>query len=418
MTEFARDEFEHALDNWVLTAFARGVRSFPDLIAALPGAYPTDITRSFQRLQASVPTGWQDGSPSAAPQVPDPSGWPVEHPLDFDWRFTAQAVALLLGRCGTGTPLVFLGAPSLAREAARRGRRSGITLIDRNPTIVAAVRQSCPGAKSLCADLVRGVPVKDGTAGVAVADPPWYPEHTAAFLWAASRLTRVGGQVLLSLPPEGTRPGIQAERADVLGSATTFGLRLVGIEPRALAYRMPPFERNALVAAGLSAVPSDWRHGDLATFRVVEKTGQPRPIALIESDDWDEQAVRSVRIKCRKCPADDFRDPTLSSLVAGDMLTSVSRRDPARAAVDVWTSGNRVFRCSGSAVFRTILHGLAHDREPEMAVSTALGRGLSEVELALVRRAAKQAIELVQREEWELAEYGHRRQETDLVETF
>jgi hypothetical protein len=167
----------------------------------------------------------------------------------------------------------------------------------------------------------------------------------------------------------------------------------------------------------LSAVPSDRRHGDLATFRVVEKTGQPRPTALIESDDWDEQAVRSVRIKCRKCPAANFRDPTLSSLVAGDMLTSVSRRDPARAAVDVWTSGNRVFQCPGSVIFRTILHGLAHDLDAERAVSTALGRGLSEVESMLVRRAATQAVELVQREEWELAEYGHRRQEHDLVET-
>jgi hypothetical protein len=417
MTEFARDEFEHALDNWVRAAFAHGVRSFPELVAALPGAYPTDITRSVRRLQASVPSGWHDGPAVPAPQIHAPAGWPVEHPLDFDWRFTPQTSALLLGRCRTGTPLTFLGAPSLAREAARRGRRSGITLIDRNPTVVAAVLRSCPGVTAVCTDLVRGAPVKDGSAGVVVADPPWYPEHTAAFLWAASRLTRLGGRVLLSLPPEGTRPGIQAERADVICTAVSFGLRLVGIEPRTLAYRMPPFEHNALVAAGLASVPNDWRHGDLATFSVVEKTGQPRPPASPESDDWEEQVVRSVRIKCRKRPAGDFRDPTLSSLVAGDMLISVSRRDPARAAVDVWTSGNRVFRCSGPAVFLTILYGLAHDREPEKAVSEALGRGLSEVESTLVRRAASQAVDLVRREEWELTKYGHRRQEHDLVET-
>ncbi|VTR93370.1 Uncharacterized protein OS=Candidatus Nitrososphaera evergladensis SR1 GN=NTE_03354 PE=4 SV=1 [Gemmata massiliana] len=418
MTEIARDdEFEHALDNWVLAAFARGVRSFPELVAALPGAYPTDIARTVYRLRGSVPPDWHDSSPVSVSRAVSPAGWPVEHPLDFDWRFTAHAAALLLDRCGTGVPLVFLGAPSLSREAARRGRRSGVTLVDRNPVIVTAVRESCPGFVAVCTDLVRGEPVMVGDAALAVADPPWYPEHTAAFLWAAARLTRVGGQVLLSLPPEGTRPGISSERVDAVSSATSFGLRLVGIEPRALAYSMPPFEHNALVAAGLTTVPNDWRHGDLATFTVVQRTVERRPCAPGESDDWDEEAVGSVRIKCRKCSADEFRDPTLSGLVTGDMLTSVSRRDPARAAVDVWTSGNRVYRCPGSAIFRVILHCLAREQDPERAVSEALARGLNEVETTLVRRAAGQAVELVQREEWELAEYGHRRQERDLVET-
>lgn len=418
MTEIAREEeFEHALDNWVRAAFAAGLRSFPELVAALPGTYPTDIARAVGRLRGSVPAGWHDCPPAPAPLLAAPAGWPVEHPLDFDWRFTPRSAALLLDRCGPGVPLAFLGAPSLAREATRQGRRSGVTLLDRNPAVVTAVRESCPGVTAVCTDLVRGGPVKAGTAAVAVADPPWYPEHTAAFLWAAARLTRVGGRVLVSLPPEGTRAGIQAERVDAVGSATSFGLRLVGIEPRALAYRMPPFEHNSLVAAGLTAVPNDWRRGDLATFAVADKTGAPRPDAPGGSDDWDEEAVGSVRIKCRRSSADGFRDPTVSQLVAGDMLTSVSRRDPARAAVDVWTSGNRVFRCPGPDLFRVVLSSLARGQDAEREVGVALRRGLTAGEAALVRRAAVQAVELVRREESELAEYGHRRRERDLVET-
>jgi len=36
-------------------------------------------------------------------------------------------------------------------------------------------------------------------------------------------------------------------------------------------------------------------------------------------------------------------------LIAGDVLPSVSARHPLRSEVDVWTSGNRVFRCEEGA---------------------------------------------------------------------
>jgi hypothetical protein len=417
MTDAARDiEFEHTLIGWVRVAFARGVRSFPDLVAVLPGAYPADVARVIDRLKDELPFAWSDGHAPALRRASTSAGWPVEHPLDFDWRFTPEAARLLLDRCGTDLTAAFLGAPSLAREAAERSRRGAVRLFDRNPSVAAAARKASPGITVTCVDLLWDEPVDPGDAAVSVADPPWYPEHTAAFLWAAARLTRVGGIVLLSLPPEGTRPGISAEREAILATATSFGLKLVSLEPGVLAYRMPPFERNALVAAGVAPVSADWRHGDLASFTVVGKSGVPRPPAPGEPDGWDEESVGSVRIKCRKCPVSEFRDPTLSHLVPGDMLTSVSRRHPARAAVDVWTSGNRVFRCLSPSLFRVILSALARGHDAEEAVSLMLTRRLGPEEVALVRRAVTQAVDLVRREEWELAEYGHQCHERDLVE--
>src|SRR5207248_1751135 len=124
--------------------------------------------------------------------------------------------------------------------------------------------------------------------------------------------------------------------------------RLASVEPSALAYRTPLFEKNALAAAGVPAVPWDWRRGDLAEFVAVAKTSADRPTPPGPPDVWDEESVGVVRIKCRTCPNNDFRDPTLSPAVPGDMLATVSRRDPVRAAVDVWTCGNRVFRCAGT----------------------------------------------------------------------
>src|SRR5207253_7934669 len=120
------------------------------------------------------------------------------------------------------------------------------------------------------------------------------------------------------------------EREAVLTNAASFGLRLAAVESGALAYWTPPFERNALVAAEIPAVPDDWRRGELAEFVLTEKTLAPRPVPAGPRDEWDEQGVGGVRIKCRRCPDSEFHDPTLSPAVPGDILPSVSRRDPAR----------------------------------------------------------------------------------------
>src|SRR5262249_32279744 len=94
---------------------------------------------------------------------------------------------------------------------------------------------------------------------------------------------------------------------------------------------------------------------------------------------------------------------------------TVSRRDPARATVDVWTCGNRVFRCAGASVFRVIVSALGRRDDAKCAVAAAIGRSLSPEEAALVRLTAAQAADLLRREERELAEDAHRRHERDLA---
>jgi hypothetical protein len=398
--------FEEALDEWVRAALVRGVRTFPELVRSLPGVYPADALRVIGRLRQELPIDWQlSGNTSIVPAL---GGWPVEHPLDFDWRFTPEAVRFLIDRSqGTASdPVVFLGAPSLARELAALGWPAAISLFDQNPDLVEAIREWHPRVAATCLDLVWGEPVADGGAAIAVADPPWYPEHLVAFLWTASRLTRLGGRVLLSLPPEGTRPGIMAERNALFAVAASFGLRLSLVEPGVLAYRTPLFEKNALTAAGVPAVPLDWRRGDLTEFNVAEKTAVVRPTPIGTPDQWDEEAIGIVRIKCRRCPDLVFRDPTLFPTVAGDILPSVSRRDPTRAGADVWTCGNRVFRCGGTGVFRAIMSAIGRATGVVDAVAGLLGRELSSEELTLVRRAMAQATELVRIEKMEIEQAG------------
>jgi hypothetical protein len=399
---------------WVRAAFVRGVRSFSELVRSLPGVYPADAFLAVSRLRHELPTGWQLDGVASLRAAPD--DWPVEHALDFDWRFTPETARLLADRCRSQAngAVAFLGAPSLAREAATRGWHTGISLFDRNPHLIAAAQRSVPEITALCGDLLWGDPVRVGEAAAAVADPPWYPEHISAFLWAASRLTRIGGQILLSLPAEGTRPNILSERDAIFADAVSFGLRLACLEPGALAYWTPPFERNALTAAGIPAVPNDWRRGDLAKFVVTHKTLGPRPVPCGPREEWDEECIGIVRIKCKKSAEGDFQDPTLSPAVPGDILPSVSRRDPSRRVADVWTSGNRLYRCEGTGVFRIILSALSRGANVEGALAEAVGRKLTFDEANLVHRATRQAVALIWRENQELAKYGKGRHEGDV----
>jgi hypothetical protein len=411
------NEFEHTLDEWVQSALHRGLCTFSELVRSLPGVYPADAARAVKRLRIELPREWQVvSSHSTRPSL---DNWPVEHPLDFDWRFTPETVRFLIDQCpepNTGSTAL-LGAPSLAREAANRGRQTDVSLFDCSPALLTAVQDWCPGITVTCTDLVWGSSVEFGDAALAVADPPWYPEHIVAFLWAASRLTRVGGRVLVSLPPVGTRPSILSEREKIISHANTFGLRLLTVEPGTLAYQTPPFERNSLGAVDITAIPGDWRRGDLAHFVTADKACVPRPIPDRPQEAWEEVSIGSVRIKCRARPNGNFRDPTLLPIVPGDMLTSVSRRDPARVTADVWTSGNRIFRCAGANLFRVIMSVVRSGDDVNEAVAAAIGRKLTTHEADLVHRAVEQLDNLVHREELELAKNGYRPHKRDLAKT-
>lgn len=399
-------EFDTALDGWVRAAFARGVRTFTDLVRALPGVYPVDALRSVARLGHELPSGWNTLPVSSPPDTAE-FGWPVEHPLDFDWRFTQDTVRFLLDRCRheSSGPITFLGAPSLAWEAAASGWAASVSLFDRNLAVVEGVRSSYPNVAARCVDLVWGEPVGASDAAVVVADPPWYPEHILAFLWAAGRLAASGGRVFISMPPVGTRPGILAERDAIFTAAAAFGLRAAPVRPGVLTYRTPLFEKNALAAAGVTApVPWDWRRGDLAEFIVEGNTGGLRPTPSDPLDEWDEVAIGVVRIKCRRSPRRGFLDPTLSPAAAGDILPTVSRRDPARSSADVWTCGNRVFKCKGAGVFGVIASALGRHTDVHEEVAGTIRRLLSPEERELVKRAADQAMDLVQVEESEIQE--------------
>lgn len=280
--------FNAFIDAGVTCLVHAGMESFAGLLSSLPGVYPTDVIESLARLvqQGIVPQTFlrrvhtevrQIGAPIASSER---SPLPVPHPLDFCWRFNQGTASQVLHRCCTlvrpGETVMLLGAPSVVLPYRSDTHPYKIAMIDSDPAIVSSLSPPAPGISLLCSDLTSGV-TPNGEGSAVIADPPWYPEYMRHFLWVACRMCRLGGHILFCFPPEGTRPGMEEERAAFDHWSDAHGLRLVRTENFALRYCSPPFERNALASHGMLNIPSDWRRAHLLVFRRERDKVVPRP---------------------------------------------------------------------------------------------------------------------------------------------
>ena len=145
-----------------------------------------------------------------------------------------------------------------------------------------------------------------------------------------------------------------------------------------MTYVTPPFEANAFRAAGLAGlVPDDWRRGDLMVFQRRALALGARPTAgTSEEERWETFERGGVVIRVTD-QADEGDDPRLVSIVAGDVLGTVSRRDARRAKARVWTTGNRIFGCGAPATLRRVLRG------------ETVGSDLADEALAMIERVVE-----------------------------
>lgn len=418
--------FEDAVDGWVLDAIACEVRTFNQLLASLPGVYPSVALHSLQRLASTqrISTELLADILKPTKQKLEPLtdsyhqiSLPVPHPLDYDWRFSDAAVQHLLNQCaklsGSNETVALIGTPSLLRMGIEQSYPRQLILLEASRATTDSLASSVPQAQVLRCDAIED-PLPKLNAATVVLDPPWYPEHIQSFLWAACQLCKIGGHILISMPPVGTRPGIEREWTNTLDWAQQMGLALVKRAPVALSYVTPPFELNGLKAEGVHGVSREWRRGDLAVFCRTHQTQVPRPTVLPQKDSWIEEVLLGVRVRVRQPDSSGFADPSLISVVPGNVLQSVSRRAPHRQLADVWTSGNRIFACQGRNILWYILQAVAVGRSPYDSVAVALKRPLSQQEAELVSHAAHQIANIVSIEQKENVLFEKQRNNTKL----
>ena len=351
-----RHAFDAEVEGWIGAALARGYCNFAELLSHLPGVYPCTALKALRRMQR---TGSLDPSLAASlqrdastlhqPVVASSDALPLPHPLDFEWRFAAAAANRILSTAKmlakTDEPILLFGTPAVAAATttALMGRPV-IFLGEDNVVTRSVVALNKLADEPLRVNIVTASQRMPGHAGVVVVDPPWYVDFMRPMLAAAASACRVGGHLLISLLPIGTRPGAQHDRERIIAYLRRFGVQPVETLAGALTYDMPFFESNALVAAGIKGVPPDWRRSDLVVLRKVSEHGVPVVLAP-RNRSWHDVEIGRMRLFISDASsATPSNGPILRSIIPGDILPTVSRRDSRRRKAQVWTSGNRIFR--------------------------------------------------------------------------
>ena len=406
-------QYNCELEAWITSAVRSGAKDFWQLVSALPGVYPTVVREAVDRLvnEGRIPSEVAAEQPRPVAdhgldkEVP---GLPTPHPLSSEWRFTRRTSADLLSRvtdtAGREGAVALLGTPSVYFLAAARTEKGEVVLLDDKRSLADRTPVPTNGNVFRCCDVRRertDLPPVD----TVLADPPWYKEDVLGFLGTAAGICSRGGTVFLGFASEGTRPGIATERDLIVEKAHGMGLTLVGMEPLALSYATPFFEHNALRASHFRYIPATWRRGDLLEF---QKVGDGHTVELNQCSEpcpWTEVQVGGVEIRVRNEDPEGFADPRLIPLVNGDVLPSVSRRDPLGKIADVWTAGNRVYRCEGKTTLLLILKALDQEAMPFQAVADGLGRILSGVESEVAEGTVTQIREIVAIEQAEIGKF-------------
>jgi len=159
------------------------------------------------------------------------------------------------------------------------------------------------------------------------------------FLTVAVQMCRPNATVVLCQPAMGTRPGVDHERVALLEVVSSLGLRVDAVQSAAVRYVTPHFEAVSLRAAGHGvSIPTSWRRGDVLLLKRTDATIPPDRAATF-GQEWHEVSFGPVCLKLSRLPT----GLDLGELVAGDILPTVSRRDPLQRRIGLWTSGNRVF---------------------------------------------------------------------------
>ena len=416
MNHSCLSQYNSDLDRWIINAVESGVKDFWQLTSALPGVYPTVAREAVDRLvmESSIPRYVTVEKPSPVSdsdlglEVP---GLPRPHPLSSDWRFTRKTAAELLERviisAGPTGAAALIGAPSVFFLVTLEEVPCRITLLDQNPLLADRLPCSALGTMFRCCDVKRDA-IDIPSVQTVLADPPWYEDDAMGFLRTSARVCADQGTVFLSFAPDGVRPGIAEERQRIIDGATRLGLRFVGIEPLALSYATPFFESNALRAAQFKHVPSAWRGGDLLLFR--------RNANILPKEDnwtsgvspWREATISGISLRVRWDDRREFVDPRLIQLVPGDVLPTVSRREVLGEAADVWTTGNRIFRCEGKNILLIILKALGEGVDPYEAIQQSLRCRLDKRASALVASVVAQVGKIVETESQEWSIYNGR----------
>jgi dGTPase len=170
---------------------------------------------------------------------------------------------------------------------------------------------------------------------LAVIDPPWYEDVFRVFLGRALSSLADGGDLLCTLPPRLTRPGIDDFRQGVIAELTANGYQVLGLDIGKLTYVVPRFEEVAL--KHLNAFrPIPWRRADLLHLK---KSKITKPFAIPKIDKVRSQGFARNPHEFRVFINDSASlDPQVTLERLESYSSNISTRAYSGESPDIWTT--------------------------------------------------------------------------------
>jgi hypothetical protein len=348
--------YEEQVQERLRAAARNRMTTLREFAIAARGAFPMDVALHLQTLDVK-PHMERDTDGYRGPRYD-----PELHPLDGEWYFTGET-AKRLSSLVQGTDVLCLGTPTVAVALATSG--VDVVLVDRNIAVARRFRPLPSRLRLIVAEATTLVVRR--AFDTVIFDAPWYEPEILSWMAAATNRVRPGGVVLFPLFPELLRPAAMAERARILASAEKYGT--VTLEEGEVRYDTPLFETRALEAAGV-VLDGPWRQADLVRLRVdalpvYKPSFQSSWECHSQDADWDTFVIGPQVVKLRRSAIASAHTHYLGHALGvienlgGYDYASVSRREPNRSAIDLWTSRNRVAAVHEHALVKAALQSLS-----------------------------------------------------------
>jgi hypothetical protein len=376
----------------VMRSLERSSQTFRQLLESCHSLFPDQLLTLLQEmkeshlvrhegeeytLDPSVPnywrkihTDWQENLDKAYTSLSTIMGRiHLPHCLDYEWWFThggrekIAELLLLNNLLPAPETVAFVGSPLFGAFTAALLPESKIYILDKSSATLEAIKGDVAHERVHLVHYDAEQPLPQELIGIAdmvFFDPPWYVDYYDLFLRRSMQLSFGRyATVAFVLFPLLTRPVSLQERKRVFEIAMAYGLSLVAMESHVAHYYTPQFEQESLTNKGIDA--KNWRRGDLAIF-ISDGTRLPENIALrVEEGQWLELIVGKIKVKVRvkdESP-DTYIAPELLDFADGNVaLPTVSRRDPIRSEIDLWTSTQRGFKIKGWKAIWKIIEGI------------------------------------------------------------
>ncbi len=351
-------DYEEIIDEQIKRATDK-YSDFFNLVKCAKGIHPLEIVNSLKRLKCMNLLSEEkyfeiDKSKCAEAEKYNIYAKPVAHFLDSDWRFSEKGVQVLVQNVKKyikkGQTIIFLGVPTLFKYFFNEYPQFyNYVFLDRNANKHIGSMELSENVIVVDSHVSK---LKDYNvqADIVIMDPPWYLECYKLFMNIAYLISNPNAIVLSVMPPITTRPTVKDEYEKLEEYLKELGICIIEYKSNVIEYQMPPFERNTLRINGIVNIPDNWRTGDLLiAIKKLQIADQRLLIHQINNDKmWWEFDCGTVRIKY--CIPNELKITSgfieLRSIYEGDIYPSVSRRFKGNTAINVWTSGNRVYICN------------------------------------------------------------------------